>query len=207
MSVNAVRMTTENGRLVVEAPYHPALPAAAKDRGGKFDSASKTWSFDVRDEEAVRKMLLRIYGTDGAPTELRTIRVDAYKLASRGDQEIWVAGRRICSRLERDAGVRLGEGVVVVTGRFPASGGSRNHPAVDPREGTILEVRDVPRRAAEAAQERYPDAVTLIVDDKPASVPVLTPAEQALIDGIRALEPGRRELVVGLLTEAIRQAR
>ncbi len=38
---------------------------------------------------------------------------------------------------------------MVLSGGFPGSGGSVKNPRVDPKEGTVLEVRDFPRKLAE----------------------------------------------------------
>jgi hypothetical protein len=94
--------------------------------------------------------------------------------------ELYVAGRCVARRPARDAAVRLGPGVVVVRGGFCTTGGSAKRPALAPEDGTILEIRGVPRPAAEAERQRYPEAVTL-VDEAPA------PALPAIEEQIRAL--------------------
>ena len=57
---------SESGvKMRVLAPYHPSFPARAKELGGRWSARARTWEFDVRDSDAVRAMLLSVYGTDG----------------------------------------------------------------------------------------------------------------------------------------------
>ena len=62
----------------------------------------------------------------------------------------------IAERRGRDEAVRLGDGVVIVEGRFGRSGGSAKYPALAP-DGVVLEVRDVP--ASLVAED---DTVTIV---------------------------------------------
>jgi len=160
-----VNITTEGTATTVETPYHPDFPAKARQLGGKWDGSRKVWTFDSRDEERVRAVCREVYGTDGTPEEVVTLR---YKLG-RGDgndKTLFICGREVAVRFHRDMGVRLGAGVVVVEGRFPSSGGSRNYPAVD-GEGVTVEIRDVPKSAVEALVTDYPDQAQIIADPAP----------------------------------------
>lgn len=158
-----VSVTVNGSRVIVDAPYHPQFPARAKAIGGRFDGATKTWSFDARDEAGVREMCIAIYGTDRSATaELVTVRVNVESAA--GD-ELYIAGRQIARRPGRDIPVRLGAGVVIVSGGFAASGGSVKNPGLAAKPGTVLEIRDIPRAALAGIPERYsPEVVEMTVD-------------------------------------------
>lgn len=157
-----ISVQTRDSRLHVTSPYHPAFPAAARRLGGRFDGATKAWTFDPRDEDRVRELLTDTYGTDGtAQGETVTVRADLGQRYGRyREATYYLGGRQIAHRPGRDERVRLGDGVVVVTGGFPSSGGSRAHPDLNPQEGTVLEVRDLPKAAADDELER--DGVTLV---------------------------------------------
>lgn len=146
----SISIDQHDGRIAVTSPYHPDFPGAARAAGGRWDVAHKAWTFDARDESRVRSLLLEIYGTDGSvmTSDLVTIRTIS---ACPYGQDWYLAGRRLASRSGRDERVRLGEGVVIITGGFPARGGSAKRPDIDAESGTVLEVRDVPRAAAVAA--------------------------------------------------------
>src|SRR5262249_34583730 len=84
-----------------------------------------------------------------------------------------LGGRVLAQRPGRDDRVQLGEGVVVVAGGFPARGGSAKNTCVDPRPGTVLEVRDFPvALARKLAGGRGKPAVTIVtpVDPKAEAV-------------------------------------
>lgn len=145
--VNISRGRTNDGRavIIVRSPYHPDFPPRARDLGGKWNPRAEWWWFDARDEAAVRRLLVEIYGTDGTPTETVdvTVSLDAFQLGR--SNQFWLLGRLLVSRPARDARVQLGDGVRILSGGFAASGGSRQYPELAPHPGTVLLVRDVPR--------------------------------------------------------------
>lgn len=174
-----ITITTEGSRIVLDAPYHPNMPKRARALGGRFDGVSKTWSFDVRDEERVRAMARDIYGTDGSTAvELVTVRVnlDVYPHER---QTMFFAGRKIAHRPGRDYSVRLGDGVVVVEGGFPGSGGSMKNPALSPKDGTVLEIRDLPRTAVEAEMAKY-GGIEIVEESGPSVEELLAERERLL---------------------------
>jgi len=137
--------------VTVFCPYHPDWPPRARVMGGKWNASQKAWVFDPRDAEAVKQTLLHVYGWDGTyPVEILDARLH---LGRRGcdTRELWMFGRLIAARLERDSTVRLGNGVVLIQGGFPGSGGSRRYPAIKPKPDTVLEIRDVTVSAFEEA--------------------------------------------------------
>jgi hypothetical protein len=167
-------MTDGSTKLKLVTPYSPTVPADCKAIGGKWNATVKAWLFDERDANRVRDLCVKHFGIDPlaepdeAP-ELVTVRLEPSAFSISGS-EWWMFGREIVSRPGRDSRVRLGEGVIVVSGSFPSTGGSRNNPAIfnihsQDTEGLVLEVRDVPRplfdqaiservAALQAAQER-----------------------------------------------------
>lgn len=178
MIINITR--TSNGRIRLTAPYHPDLPNRARMLGGKFAPSTKTWYFDARDEELVREMTRVLYGTDGedAPP-LVTIRVHLDKIRPNGGS-LWLAGREVAARLGRDLPVKLGEGVIVISGGFPSTGGSRAHPRLEPKSGTVLEVRDVPETLARTEMERWSEGI-VIVESGPIDKEALLARKEALL--------------------------
>lgn len=165
IKTSIIKMSDESKRFKVEAPYHPDFPARAKNLGGKFNGENKAWYFDPRDEERVRAMLREIYGTDGETmTDMVTIHVPMAATGTYSDDACWVAGRCIAKRSGRDWPVQLGEGVVLISGGFPARGGSAKYPALHYENDTVLEIRDVPHPAAEKAKSKFPSIKILAAD-------------------------------------------
>lgn len=160
-------------RVYCTTPYHPGMSVEARALGGTWHPEAKYWSFDVRDKERVENMCRSLFGTTGAAEEVIELVTLTVKLGGEsgtsaavlgsGD-EAWLCGRQLCRRPGRDASVRLGEGVIILEGKFPASGGSRNNPSLFnyyTNDEVTLEVRDIPKELAEKAAAKYPDAVTI----------------------------------------------
>jgi hypothetical protein len=144
--------------LIVSAPYIPDFPEAARRLGGRWQEASKTWAFDARDEATVRTVVWAHYGTTGddAPGFV-TVRCEVGPDFS-GLRQVYGYGRELCWRPARDASVKLGEGVRILEGAFPSSGGSRNSPSLGHGGVVVLAVRDVPRAFAERMAAAYTEA-------------------------------------------------
>lgn len=213
-----VRLTTQaltNGtrQLKLEAAYHPSLPGKARAIGGRWHADTKTWRFDLRDEQRVRDLCVEVYGIDPfePPAELVTVRVplDSY----RDDvDEVWMAGRRVARRAGRDYDVQLGAGVIVVAGGFPRSGGSVKYPRISPREGTVLEIRELPRLAAEKLVAGREGAEIVATIDAPAGRPVgaavngtgaYAPEIAAVIEAFRALSATQQAIALAALSESL----
>lgn len=161
-------------RIRVFSPYNAEFPTRAKELGGRWDASARCWTFDPRDEPAVRSLCREFYGTDGsAPADVMTIRFDFDKLGLRdmGDlqrsRKFTLGGRMVCERPGRDWRVKLGQGVVLVDGVFAASGGSMKHPALGDLSGVVLEIRDLPRRMVEDAVDIYGEAVDVMAAATP----------------------------------------
>ena len=158
-----VKIEVKENSVSVSAPYVPQFPARAKAIGGKWSAGSKVWKFDSRDEGRVRELCREIYGTDGLTAEkLVTVRVNAT-----GDlygRDYFKFGRQIARRPGRDAAVRLGDGVIIITGSFPSSGGSAKYPSILGRGDAeiIFEIRDVPESMALAEIEENPETISLV---------------------------------------------
>lgn len=154
---------TESGKSIkVESPYHPGFVAFAKKRQAKW--AKPCWVFDARDREDVEAALRRHYGTAGEAVPLCDARLTLSEEVFYGTS-LCELGRVVASRASRDYSVKLGDGVVLIHGGFPKSGGSVKNPDLAPKEGTVLEVRDVPLAMAEALAAE--DAEVAIVRKHP----------------------------------------
>jgi excisionase family DNA binding protein len=172
-----IKITTEGTKTTLTSPYHPDLPAAARKLGGRFDGATKAWKFDARDESRVRDLARQVYGTDGdTAIELVTVRLDLDRLSDAPN--LWFAGREVARRPGRDDSVRLGENVIVIEGGFAGSGGSMKYPRLVAKDGTILEVRDLPRAAVEAEDQ---DGVTIVGEQGPDVDALLAERERLLV--------------------------
>lgn len=143
------KMKDGSTKLKLVSPFVPGFSDKARALGGTWNATSKAWYFDTRDSRRVRDLVQTTYGADplaepGDEPELITVRLDLDGFETRSSN-LWAFGREIVSRGNRDYSVRLGDGVIIIAGGFPGSGGSRANPALMTKPGTIVEVRDVPR--------------------------------------------------------------
>lgn len=147
LTLATVKMKDGSAKLQLKTPYSPTLPAACRALGGKWGSGDKAWYFDPREKAKLRDLCLATFGIDPladpdeAP-ELVSVRilVEAYN----PNDALWLFGRELACQPGRDSLPRLGDGVILVRGSF-RGGGSAKNPRLNPVDGTILEVRDVPR--------------------------------------------------------------
>lgn len=157
----SVQPATVNGQptIVVRSPYNPGFAPRAKALGGRFfkDPAGARWDFDPRDEERVRDLCRDIYGTDGSPAAIAdTVTIRATLAATNYDRELYIAGRQVARALGRDSGARLSEGTIILSGKLDSGGSARNYYLRAVGE-TVIEVRDLPRAAAQRAIDEIRD--------------------------------------------------
>ena len=155
MPTTCVSIATSGNHCRVRSPYHPKFVTFAHDHQAAWKAPE--WIFDSRDEKSIRVFCLDLYGTDGSPCPTCDVQINLdyspslIPLFLSKDAACFWAGRPLAQRVSRDSSVRIGDSVVIVSGGFPGSGGSVKHPALAEREGTILEVRNVPVAIAELA--------------------------------------------------------
>jgi len=128
------------------------------------------WMFDARDEKRVRDFCIDLFGTDGEPCKLVTMRVVAASAVwdtCGTDSQRFLIGRSVARVFSKtDNRARLGDGVVVTGGRFFPSGSHKN-PSCNYTEGTVFELRDVPEKIAIEAKARNPELIEIL--DSPIS--------------------------------------
>jgi hypothetical protein len=158
-----IEVKASEGIIKTYSPYSKRFVDFAHMRNAKWSDSEKCWMFDPRDEFAVRSALIDIYGTDDySSCEKVDVRVKMDEVKC--TKSLFMLGRELARRKYRDYYVDLGEGVAVIQGGFPDSGGSARYPELNPEEGTILEVRGVPKSLAEREWLENRSAVELVGD-------------------------------------------
>lgn len=140
-----VVLKVDEGQLFVHCPFRESLMNRFRELGGK--GSLNDWTFDAREKDRVAQLCDEYFGHHGDPVPLCDIRfnlADAIGEKSHSDKRLFLFGRLCASRLDRDKAPTMGEGVVVVEGRFEPSEGSKAHPKIGWVEGIVLEIRDVP---------------------------------------------------------------
>lgn len=188
-----IRIDIEGGWAYLTAPYNPEANSGYRGLGGRWDSGRKAWRFEARDADYVRRILREHFGRTDEPVRVVDVRVELEQVADWREQEFWFAGRRIARRPARDSAVQLGEGVLMVEGEFPPSGGSVKYPALEDVDGIVLEIRDVPADHPDLQQ----DGVTVLTQGEESAA--LDDATRAALEAERAALKARLAEINALL--------
>lgn len=122
-----MKIERKNGKIRVQSEYNKDFISGVKSIGGKW--CAPCWVVPEENEEMLDDLLVRVYGRGCKPTESVDLLVDLGMLRET-DGEIRLAGKLLARRPGRDRQVQLGEDVTLVSGEFPASGGSVKNPCV-----------------------------------------------------------------------------
>ena len=144
-----MRIWNNGKKICVVSPYNALFIDGARKLGGKYNThiPENGWTFDPRDEERVRDLCMDVYGSDGEHEDLCTLRVEFIAEDNSHTSPLTVHGRKIASAFGRDSGAKLGDGVILISGHFSSSGSMKNW-YTTARPGTIVLVRDFPRKRA-----------------------------------------------------------
>jgi len=165
--MSRVKWLNDEMGIIIESPYSAPFVADAKKIGGKWNSASKTWVFDSRDEERIGKILLKHYGETGRGDQpaLVDLRIPIHELQVSGGEATFM-GRSVARRRGRDYPVALADGVIIDQGGFPQRGGSMKYPGLAAEDGTVLIVRDFPQSMWEQYKKDYPVNTISVISQK-----------------------------------------
>lgn len=140
-----MKVTVENGKIKVNSPYNSEFIARARQIQGKWSSPN--WVFPEENKDEVKELLVECYGECGDLGEVDTVTIeldlDTYE-DDAPNHVLMFGSMVLLERRSRDRQPTFADNVMVVTGGFRESGGSRQHPCVSPKEGTILRVKGVP---------------------------------------------------------------
>ena len=139
--INNIIIERTEDQIKIKSDFHPDLPYFAKRLAGKFEN--KSWVFDIRDEENVKKLYIHLFGYFDADVPCVDAKVTALRDYEEDKTSIYFAGRQVARAYSRDSGATLGDGIIVLEGNF-SSGGSVKHWVTRVYENTVFEIRDVP---------------------------------------------------------------
>lgn len=158
-----VTITQTDSKVILDSPYHPDVPQAARNIGGQWDGENKVWVFNAQDYDKVVRLAETYYGYTPATSENTvTVRFHAADFESEGVIEF--AGLQVAYRPTNESRVRLADNTILFSGNFRWYGGSRRYPAVAAEYGDnpVLEVRDIPESLLEKIPVEKRDKYKLI---------------------------------------------
>ena len=145
-----VRMKINGDIIEVIAPYDPAYPRAARQKGGEWDKSGECWTFPVKAENAVEILNYEIYGAKGNERDVVEARVTFHDgfVADKGPV-VW-CGCLLANARGRDSGATCGE-VIYEEGGCSSGGSAKNWDSRVTAGSVVL--LDAPRTALEAQAE------------------------------------------------------
>lgn len=152
-----IEIIVKEGIIEVLSPYNPEFVSFAHMRGGKWSKKKEVWMFDSRDEFAVRSALIDIYGTDDYEScEKVDVRFDYNEVFPYySDYKVIACGYEFARAKWGD--IKLADHTVVIKGKL-----FNKANCVRAEEGTIIELRSVPKKAAERFFRENPETVEVI---------------------------------------------
>ncbi len=144
-----MKIETKDGRAYISAPYNPEFVNRIKAMGGRWEASSRRWSVQDNAVDAVRAMMLDIYGeNDETPAAERvTLVVHAVDGADALRGAITLAGKTIAKAFGRDSGAKIGDDVAFISGAPYSAGSAKGWFTVIPA-GATFEVYNVAQSKA-----------------------------------------------------------
>ena len=152
-----ISIETKEGVIEVISPYNPEFVDFAHMRGGKWSDEKQVWMFDKRDEFAVRSALIDIYGTDNYKScEKVDVRCD-FDVVNNNIWKAYLGGWEVAKNKYGE--VRLSDRTVLVEGKLVTY---NNKVRGKKYQENIIEVRAIPKKAAEKVYNNNPKKVEII---------------------------------------------
>lgn len=150
--MSTMKIKIEDGTAKVFTPYNPEFVRRIKTVGkAKWNGSEKCWQVSELAVEAVREIMMEVYGETDIPDcgEKISVRVKFVKEHDAFREAFTLFGKTIASAFGRDSGARTGDEAIFVQGA-PRSGGSmKNWLTIIPKD-CIVELHNVPKALVEA---------------------------------------------------------
>jgi hypothetical protein len=180
-----VQLKVHDTTVTVKAPYNYLFVEGARRFSGIYSRMYDVWTFSRAHADAVRDLLLHIFGEDGETPPVRvTIKATFLSDASAEKGPVYLGTLPIAEARGRDSGAKPCSNAAIIAGT-PRSGGSvKNWKTVIPA-GCIFQIPDVPLPLAERLAQDFtgkdyssvkvefdrPPEPTLQPEDAPAPEP------------------------------------
>jgi len=142
-----LKISIDEGKANVYAPYHPAFVTRIKKLGGaKWDGTEKCWTVNVEMIPHVREIMAAVYGEtdEEAPAERVTIKLTAGSECYSWHSPVTAFGKILSSASGRDSGARIGDDVAYIKGNARSGGSAKNWYSVV-SDGAEIMLYNVPK--------------------------------------------------------------
>lgn len=139
-----ISITVKDEIANIYVPYNKEFISEIKNIGSaKWNSDEKCWTVPEEYIDNVREMMVHIYGySDISKNETVKVTVKFLEGVAETKDSVKIFGKDVSKAISRDSGARVGENVVLVSGKIE-SGGSRVYWESQVEEGTIFSLSKV----------------------------------------------------------------
>ena len=162
-----IKSRVDDKRIYVESPYNKLFIKRIKEISGKWHADTTEWSVPKENRDMLNKALLEAYGED-LQGKNEIIKVEYLgKDFTDFRENVYIGELPMVTRRERDIPVSFHNNTVLWSGSsFPGSGGSRNNPAAEPKEDTVLR-SDIPLALYENLSDKEKEKLKIIETETP----------------------------------------
>ena len=152
-----ISITVKDEIVNIYVPYNKEFISEIKNIGSaKWNSDEKCWTVPEEYIDNVREMMVHIYGySDISKNETVKVTVKFLEGVAETKDSVKIFGKDVSKATSRDSGARVGENVVLVSGKIE-SGGSRVYWESQVEEGTIFSLSKVNKNVFDKEKNNPP---------------------------------------------------
>lgn len=158
-----ISITVKDEIANIYVPYNKEFISEIKNIGSaKWNSDEKCWTVPEEYIDNVREMMVHIYGySDISKNETVKVTVKFLEGVAETKDSVKIFGKDVSKATSRDSGARVGENVVLVSGKIE-SGGSRVYWESQVEEGTIFSLSRVNKNVFDKGKNNPPYKIEIL---------------------------------------------
>ena len=185
-----IEIKIKKGTLLIYTPYNAKFVSAIKKIGGaKWDSVNKCWTAPEEFVDAVREIIMEIYGyTDISENESVTLKVVFNEEAKEDRKDVTLFGKILSHATGRDSGARVGDDVAMIKGNIRSGGSVKNWVSVVEKGSTFI-IKNVNKNIFKKEKDEINYDVKIdIIDDAKKSKSELLEEKKRLLERIKEID-------------------
>lgn len=185
-----IEIKIKKGILLIYTPYNAKFVSAIKKIGGaKWDSVNKCWTAPEEFVDAVREIMMEIYGyTDISENESVTLKIVFNEEAKEDRKDVTLFGKILSHATGRDSGARVGDDVAMIKGNIRSGGSVKNWVSVV-EEGSTFIIKNVNKNIFKKEKDGINYDVKIdIIDDAKKSKSELLEEKKRLLERIKEID-------------------
>jgi hypothetical protein len=158
-----ISITVKDEIVNIYVPCNKEFISEIKNIGSaKWNSDEKCWTVPEEYIDNVREMMMHIYGySDISKNETVKVTVKFLEGVAETKDSVKIFGKDVSKATSRDSGARVGENVVLVSGKIE-SGGSRVYWESQVEEGTIFSLSKVNKNVFDKEKNNPPYKIEIL---------------------------------------------